>query len=64
MKTKKRPTKRRKKIVPNLFLLPKHNTTTNVYLEGQTIWYPTMPPRKTTWITRIKEALTSLWGLI
>jgi len=52
---KKRPTKRRKKIVSYSWLVPKTTTTMAAFLAGQTVWYPTMPPRKMTWGARVKE---------
>ena len=60
MKTKKRPTKRRKKAMVSLVT----GATISTSMPGQIYYYPTLPPRKTTWITKIKEYLASLWDLI
>jgi len=58
MKTKKRPTKRRKKVLPTAYT---GVTGVNNLLPGQIVWYPALPPRKTTWITHIKEVLQRLF---
>ena len=59
--TKKRPTKRRKKAMVSL-VTGQTITAMNNAAPGQIVWYPTLPPRKTTWVTRTKEALRRIFS--
>jgi len=59
MKKRKRISKLRQRRA--MVSLVTGNLTTMANSQNQVIWYPTLPPRKTTWITRIKEALRRIF---